>query len=71
MRRIVQEGDSDRSKALMQAYVKEITVAGRDRIYPSFFVPAVSPPSFSVEAAGIEPASADAPDRASTSLGCP
>ena len=37
---------------LMQAYVKEITVAGRDGIYPSFFVPAVSPPSFSVEAAG-------------------
>jgi hypothetical protein len=56
VREIVEGGDTRQIKALLQAYVKEITVSGRDEIYPSFLVPAVSPPSYSVEAAGIEPA---------------
>jgi hypothetical protein len=49
-------GDARQIKALLQAYVKEVRVVSRDAIYPSFYVPAVRQPSYSVERAGIEPA---------------
>ena len=61
VREVVANGDGRQIKALMQAYVREIRVVNRDAIYPSFYAPVVSPPSRSVEAAGIEPASAAAP----------
>jgi site-specific DNA recombinase len=56
VREVVANGDTRQIKALMQAYVREIRVVNRDEIYPSFYAPVVSPPSQSVEAAGIEPA---------------
>jgi site-specific DNA recombinase len=56
VRDLVAHGDSRQIKALMQAYVREIRVKSRNEIYPSFYAPTVSPPSYSVGRAGIEPA---------------
>jgi site-specific DNA recombinase len=61
VREVVANGDNRQIKALLAAYVREIRVVNRDEIYPSFYAPVVSPLSQSVEAAGIEPASAAAP----------
>jgi hypothetical protein len=51
----VEHGDRRQIKALFQAYVKEVRVASRDEIFPSFYIPAVRPPSYSVELGGLEP----------------
>jgi site-specific DNA recombinase len=51
VREVIKEGETRQQKALLQALVAEIRVAGREAIYPSFFVPAVRPPNGSVRPA--------------------
>ena len=51
VRQVIEEGEIRQQKALLQALVAEIRVAGREEIYPSFFVPAVRPPNGSVRPA--------------------
>jgi site-specific DNA recombinase len=60
------------AKALLRLLIKDLRVNARSEILPTYRVvtPAVCALPSSVEAAGIEPASAIAPVRASTSLGC-
>ena len=52
----IRDGDPPTRKALMQALVGEIQVEGRDRISPTYMLPAgVAPPTGSVPPGGIEP----------------
>jgi len=54
-------GDTRHIKALLQAYVRGITVNGRSEIYPRFYAPtaSVSPPSALVGLGGVEPPRTD------------
>ena len=60
-------------KALLRLLIKDLRVNARSEILPTYRIvtPLACALPSSVEAAGIEPASADAPDRTSTSVGCP
>jgi site-specific DNA recombinase len=70
--RVIAEAEPQKAKALLRLLIEELRVNGRREILPTYRVvtPAVCAMSEKVEAAGIEPASADAPERASTSLSC-
>ncbi len=64
------ERQAQNAKALLPLPTDELRVNGRPEILPTYrVVPAVCAMSEKVEAAGIEPASADVPVRASTSIG--
>jgi hypothetical protein len=52
---VVRNGDTRARKALPQALVHEIRMAGRDEIRPTFALPAVRPRAGSVPPGGIEP----------------
>ena len=69
---VLAEGEPQKAKALLRLLIQELRVDGRAQIQPTYrlLTPEVCATSEKVEAAGIEPASADAPVRASTSLGC-
>jgi len=69
---VLDDGDPQKAKALLRLLIDELRVNGRAEILPTYrlVTPEVCAMSEKVEAAGIEPASADAPNRASTSLGC-
>ena len=62
--------EPQQAKALLRHLIAELKVESRAKIQPSYRVitPAVCATSEKVEAAGIEPASADAPRRTSTSV---
>ncbi|MEX0817472.1 MAG: recombinase family protein, partial [Gaiellales bacterium] len=65
---VLTEGQPQKTKALLRLLIKELKVNGKSEILPTYRVvtPAVCATSGSVEAAGIEPASAVAPRRTST-----
>jgi site-specific DNA recombinase len=56
VRAALDDGGPMRVKAILQELTDEIRIDGRDAIEPIFLVPAVRPPSGSVEPAGLEPA---------------
>src|SRR4029077_10861464 len=58
---VTAEGDPQKAKALLQLLIDELRVNSRAEILPSYrlVTPAVCAMSEKVEAAGIEPASAD------------
>ena len=70
---VASEGDPRKAKALLQLLIEELRVNSRAEILPTYrlVTPEVCAMSEKVEAAGIEPASAEAPWRTSTSLGRP
>jgi site-specific DNA recombinase len=55
VRAALDDGGPMRVKAILQELTDEIRVDGRDAIEPTFLVPAVRPPSGSMEPTGIEP----------------
>ena len=61
--RLFYEADPQKAKALLGLLIDELRVNGRAEILPTYrlVTPAVCAMSEKVEAAGIEPASADAP----------
>jgi hypothetical protein len=69
---VIAETDPQKAKALCRLLIDELRVNSRAEILPTYrlVTPEVCAMSEKVEAAGIEPASADAPERASTSLSC-
>jgi site-specific DNA recombinase len=70
--RVIADAEPQKAKALLRLLIEEVRVNGRAEILPTYRIvtPEVCAMSEKVEAAGIEPASADAPVRASTSVGC-
>jgi site-specific DNA recombinase len=72
LERVIAEGEPQKTKALLRLLIEELRVDGRAQIQPTYrlVMPEVCATSEKVEAAGIEPASADAPDRTSTSVVC-
>ena len=67
---LLADAEPQKAKALLRLLIQELRVNGRAEILPTYRVvnPAVCATSEKVEAAGIEPASAVAPYRASTSV---
>jgi hypothetical protein len=55
VRAALDDGGPMRVKAILQELTDEIRIDGRDTIEPTFLVPAVRPPSGSMEPTGIEP----------------
>ncbi|HXB64298.1 MAG TPA: recombinase family protein [Solirubrobacteraceae bacterium] len=55
VRAALDDGGPMRVKAILQELTDEIRIDGRDAIEPTFLVPAVRPPSGSMEPTGIEP----------------
>jgi site-specific DNA recombinase len=55
VRAALDDGGPMRVKAILQELTDEIRVDGRDALEPTFLVPAVRPPSGSMEPGGIEP----------------
>jgi len=68
---LIAEADPQEAKAFLRLIIDELRVNSRAEILPTYrlVTPAVCAMSEKVEAAGIEPASAIAPGRASTSIG--
>ena len=69
---LLAEGEPQKTKALLRLLIQELRVDGRAQIQPTYRLvkPEVCATSEKVEAAGIEPASAVAPGRASTGIAC-
>jgi site-specific DNA recombinase len=67
VRAALDDGGPMRVKAILQELTDEIRIDGRDAIEPTFLVPAVRPPSGSMEPAGIEPATSCLQSRRSPS----
>jgi hypothetical protein len=65
VRAALDDGGPMRVKAILQELTDEIRIDGRDAIEPTFLVPAVRPPSGSMELAGLEPATFWLPARRS------
>jgi site-specific DNA recombinase len=67
---LLAKAEPQQAKALLRQLIAELKVESRAKIQPTYRVldPAVCATSEKVEAAGIEPASAEAPRRTSTSL---
>ncbi len=67
---VIADGEPQKTKALLRLLIQELRVDARAQIQPTYRLatPEVCATSEKVEAAGIEPASAVAPDRASTSV---
>jgi hypothetical protein len=63
LERVIAEGEPQKAKALLRLLIEELQVNGRAQIEPTYrlVTPTVCATSKKVEAAGIEPASADAP----------
>jgi hypothetical protein len=55
VRAALDDGGPMRVKAILQELTDEIRIDGRDAIEPTFLVPAVRPPSGSMELGGLEP----------------